>query len=412
MKNKIEITIIGLGYVGLPLLKALSNYYTTQGVDSDRSKVQDIINNKIDFENCSFIKKNSVNLYTKLEDAKNSKNYIICVPTPINKFKKPDLKILINVLKQLSRKIKKNDFVIFESTYYPGLTWELSKKYLERKSFLINRDFYIGYSPERINPGDKVNNLSNTFKLISASNKNKINYMKKIYGKICKNIHVCNSIEIAEMSKIIENVQRDINIAFINEILLICNKINLPFNDVYKAAKTKWNFLNFYPGLVGGHCISVDTYYLKHLTNKKRINTQIIDSGRSINEKMVIFFKSYVDSKFAKINRRIKILFLGYSFKENVSDLRNSKNLELFNLFRSDLSYISEKFDPIVEKKNIYNFFKHNINKYDCIYIAVPHTVIADYGHLKLFNHLNKSGFIFDPKNLFSNFNHKKLITI
>ena len=412
MKNNFYITVIGLGYVGLPLIKALSYKFYIQGIDADKQKILDIKNDRIDYENCDFIKKNKVNLYSSVIEANKKSNiYIICVPTPINYYKKPDLNILINVLKDLSKILKNQDLVIFESTYYPGLTKELSIKYLEKKNFRLNKNFYIGYSPERINPGDKINNLTNTYKLIACSNQKNLKIMKEIYGSICKNIHVCQTIEIAEMSKIIENVQRDINIAFINEILMICEKLNIPFIDVHNAAKTKWNFLNFYPGLVGGHCISVDTYYLKHLTKLKKINTKIIDSGRKTNEKMTIFFKKKIDLKFKNNSTKINLLFLGYSFKENVSDLRNSKNLELLNLFKKDKRYIVKCYDPLVEDLPIENFFL-KLKKYDCIYFAVSHKIFKKYNYNFYCSKLKNKGFIFDPKNIFKKDADKKIISI
>lgn len=412
MKKINSISIIGLGYVGLPLLKALSNYFNTIGIDYDPKKIDDIKNNSIDFEDCNFIKKNHVKLYTDLPKTNKSDVYIICVPTPINSKKKPDLTSLKDVLKKISFVIKKNDLIIFESTYYPGLTRNLASRYLEKENFKINMEFFIGYSPERINPGDKVHTLKNTFKLLSCSDNNYLAKMKTIYKKVCNNLHICHSIEVAEMSKIIENVQRDINIAFMNEILIICERLDIPFNEVHEAANTKWNFLNFYPGLVGGHCISVDTYYLKYLSDKKKIGTKIIDSGRILNENMIYFFKSKIDSLFLKINRKINILFLGYSFKENVSDLRNSKNLELISLFSKDDRYKAIKFDPLVERKSLEDFFEVNKKKFDCIFLLVPHDSIKKYNLNQYIRFLSKSGFIFDMKNVFGVKKSDKIITI
>ena len=412
MNNPNTISVIGLGYVGIPLLKELSNHYKMIGVDYNKEKIEDIRNNRIDFEDCEFIKKNKVKLYTDLLKAKKSDVYIICVPTPINSKNKPDLSSLNDVLKKISNVLKINDLIIFESTYYPGLTRKLARKYLEKDNFKINNEFFIGYSPERINPGDRVNTLKNTFKLLACSDLKYLSKMELIYQKICNNIHLCKSIEIAEMSKIIENVQRDINIAFINEILTICNKLNIPFNDVHKAASTKWNFLNFYPGLVGGHCISVDTYYLKYLCDKKKINTKIIDSGRSLNEEMIYFFKSKIDKIFYNKNKIINILFLGYSFKENVSDLRNSKNLELISLFLKDDKYNIIKFDPLVEKQSLKNFLDKLQIKFDCIFLLVPHDIIKNHDFTNYLKLLNKNGFIFDFKNIFDHKKSNKIISI
>lgn len=397
--KEFKITVCGLGYVGLPLLKRLSFYFDVNGFDISKRKINQIKRGEIDYENCNFIKKNKVIISQDLKELRLANVYIICVPTPIDNKNIPDLSLLKNLLLELKKYIKKKDIIIFESTYYPGVTNEYAKKFLSTNKLKFEKDFFVGYSPERINPGDKKHTLENTTKLISANNQNILKDIEYIYSQVVNKTHICSSIEIAEMSKIIENVQRDINIGFINEILIICNNLNIPFLDVHKAAKTKWNFLDFYPGLVGGHCISVDTYYLKYLTRQKNIKTNIINSGRKINEHMTLFFKKKIDSYFKY--KKISILFLGYSFKENVSDIRNSKNLEMIKLFETDKKYNVAKFDPLVERQNISDYFNNDKKKYDCIYILSPHDQFKSFGFKSLSKKLKVKGFIFDPKNLF-----------
>jgi len=367
--EKTNITVVGLGYVGLPLFIELSKKFNVKGYDNDIKKIQKIKKNKVDFIKT----KNILNRVISSDLNKCvSDIYIICLPTPTFKNKKPDLRIISNCLKKLKKIIKKNDLIIFESTYYPGTTEYLARKYISDKNFILKKDYAIAYSPERINPGDKINTLKRTTKLISSIDKKSLNKVKKIYSKICDNIHICKSIEIAEMSKLIENSQRDINIAYMNDIFKICNKYNLNFEDVFNAAKTKWNFLDFKPGLVGGHCIAVDSYYLSQFAKDINQNIDLIDAARNVNEKMI---EVYYNILKKKLEISDKILLLGYSFKENVSDIRNSKNLLLVKKIKK--KYLKTySFDPYVENNTLEKFISDNQIKYksfDKILVLVKH---------------------------------------
>ena len=269
-----------------------------------------------------------------IESIKESNVYIISVPTPIFKNKSPNLNILKGITKTISKYLSMGDIVIYESTVYPGTTEEICVPILEKFSKLkFNKDFFVGYSPERINPGDKNHNLSNTIKIISASNKKTLKVINKIYSSIVKaGVYEVTNIKTAESVKIIENVQRDINIAIINEFSKIFNALKLDTHEILKAASTKWNFINLNPGLVGGHCIGVDPYYLLHKSNNVGQKTLLIENARIINESMT----NYVVDNLKKISfskkiklKKTNVLFLGATFKQNCDDFRNSKSLEL-----------------------------------------------------------------------------------
>ena len=264
--SQIRICIIGLGYVGLPLAIAFSKYFSVTGFDLNESRIKDLKNN-VDYTNevtSSILKKSKCSFTSKLSDIKDCNLFIVTVPTPIFANRKPDLGPLKSSSQMIGSIIKKGDTVVFESTVYPGATEEVCAPIIEKRSSLkLNEDFFIGYSPERINPGDKEKQLSNIKKIVSASNKQTLNLLVKVYSKIIKaGIHSTSSIRVAEAAKVIENTQRDLNIAFINELSILFNKLDIDTEEVLKAAETKWNFISFRPGLVGGHCIGVDPYYL------------------------------------------------------------------------------------------------------------------------------------------------------
>lgn len=405
-----KICVIGCGYVGLPLLVELSEHYNVIGIEKSKSKINLITSGKIDFANTKKLKKNKVYLTDNIYEANEYNVFIICVPTPIWSNKKPNLSLLTKALNDLKKIIKKNDTIIFESTYYPGLSRELTQKFLCFDDLKIGKNLNLGYSPERINPGDKVNTLRNTTKLISGDSYRTIKKLKSIYAKVCNNIHICNSIEEAEMSKLIENTQRDINISYINEIFKICISTNLKFTNVINAAATKWNFLKLNPGLVGGHCISVDTYYLKEFAKKNNINSKVITSGRDTNEKMKFFYQEIINKYLIKKNS--KILFLGKTFKENVADFRNSKNIELIELFSKNKGLETFSYDPLLEMDTNLNM-TYLKKKYDLIIILVGHNQF-DLKFIKkiLKNNLFSSGKLIDfSYRDYGSFKSKKIIT-
>jgi len=377
--NNINITIgvVGMGYVGLPLANELSKKFNTIGYDINTSKIRDL---KKKIDRTGEIKKfnRSLKFEDKISNLKKCNFFILCLPTPVNKYKKPDLVILNSALKNLSKIFKKNDTLVIESTYHPGTTKELITKNFKKKFNEIN----IGYSPERINPGDKKNTINKITKIISANNVKTVNLMSKIYGSINnKNIFKAKSIKVAEAAKLIENVQRDLNIGLMNELTKIFSKMDISIHDVLDAANTKWNFLKFKPGLVGGHCIGVDPYYLKYLCEKIKFNPKIFMSARDTNENMIKFYKNKINKN---IKKNQKILYLGITFKENTSDLRNSKYLRLLEEISSHKKIYY--FDPHVKNlENLNkNILKYKKQRYDIVIFAVPHKKLFHFLKINL----------------------------
>lgn len=353
MAIKETISVVGLGYVGLPIAIAFGKKYSTVGYDINSAKVKNL-KNGID-ETKQFSKKD-LKLATKLifseniHDIKKKDFYIISVPTPITKKNKPDLKNIKEASKIVGKSIKKNSIIIFESTVYPGLTEEVCLPIIESVSNLKwKKDFFLGYSPERINPGDKIHKLENIIKVVSGDTTYSRNKINKLYKSIIKaGTYVAPSIQVAEAAKIIENTQRDINIALMNELSLICQKLNISTYEVLKAANTKWNFLNFKPGLVGGHCIGVDPYYLIYKAQKIKHRPYVINSGRYINDSMHIKIFQNI-KKLINYDKKKIITFIGISFKEDCADLRNSKIIEIIKKLKKE-KYKLQIYDPLIEK--------------------------------------------------------------
>ena len=404
-----KISIIGMGYVGLPLAISFQKYFKITGFDINKNRIQSL-KKGID-ENKEFSKKRinfCKNLIFTNEERliSNSDIFIITVPTPIFENKKPDLTFLKKACLLVGRNIKKNNIVVFESTVYPGCTEEYCAKILEKTSKKkLNKDFFLAYSPERINVGDKKNTLENIIKIVGASNKKTLRVVTEIYSKIIKpGVFKCESIKVAESAKAIENAQRDINIAFVNEVGKICKKLNINLNSVLKAASTKWNFLNFKPGLVGGHCIGVDPYYLRYIAKKNGIRPQVIDSGRYTNDNMYkVFANDFLKKLSKKNNIRHKILVLGIAFKENTNDLRNSKVFDLCDYFRSKGNNVFV-YDPLIKSKLINKNFKFYNNlkfqeNFDGIFFAVPHDEILN-NLMKINKFLKNETIIYDLKSV------------
>lgn len=418
-KNKISIGVIGLGYVGLPIALEFGKKVKTYGHDNNINRINSLIgfkdfNKEVDSKKI----KSSKNLIftSNINDLKSCNIYIVTVPTPLKNKTQPDLSLIIRATKSIAKILKPNDIVIYESTVYPGTTEEVCVPILENISKLkyINdnkkniKGFYCGYSPERINPGDKKSYLVNIPKIVSGSNKFITNFIKKLYELIIrKPIHVAPSIKIAEGAKIIENTQRDLNIALANEFLMIFDKLKIDYNEVFKAASTKWNFLRFTPGLVGGHCIGVDPYYLTFKAKKSGYDPKLILSGRKINDKMSFYYVNRCLKEFK--NRKIKItkpniLLLGATFKENISDCRNSKVFDLIDGFKKHNCNI-DVFDPHillneVEKKYLSKFILSPYKKkYDCVVLCVSHDYFKKISFQKKINKFCKKDFIlFDIK--------------
>ena len=351
--KKIFPGIIGLGYVGLPVFNSLKKKFEVVGFDINEKRVSSL-NNQIDLNN-EFTKK-QLKLDNKsiiTDDEKKLKKcnfFIVTVPTPIKKNYLPDLKYIKTDFKTISNYIKKDSIIFLESTVYPGTTEKLCKKIIKKKN---NLKFHIGYSSERINPGDKIHNINNINKVVSIkSNKNIIRIVKKVYKNISKKIIFSENIKEAELSKLIENTQRDLNISLMNEIMILCHKSNLDFSEVIRLARSKWNFLNFNPGLVGGHCLPVDPYYLSYYANKSKYKTKVTLAGRSVNNYMEVHIFERIYKKVLKIKnyKEKKIIIAGITYKPNVADLRNSLSINIFKRLKRKLSNIVA-YDPTIESQ-------------------------------------------------------------
>ena len=415
-KNReIKLAIIGLGYVGLPLALEFAKKKRVIGFDINKKRIREL---KSGFDiNLEFNKKElksskKIKFTNSEKDLKFANCYIISVPTPVDKMKKPDLKPLLEACKKIGGIIKKGDLIIYESTVYPGCTEEQCVPVLEKFSKLkFNKDFFCGYSPERINPGDKVHTISNVKKITSGSTPKIANVIDKLYNEIITvGTHKAPSIKVAEAAKIIENTQRDLNIAFVNELYILFNKLNIDTKAVLDAAETKWNFLPFKPGLVGGHCIGVDPYYLTYKAKSINYKPKIILAGRKINDKMGNYIALNLINKMKKKNIEIrgsKILIMGLTFKENCADTRNSGIKSVINKLKKNKCNL-DLYDPWADKKEIkktYGIFpisKLKKNTYDSILIAVAHEKFKTLGIKFISNLCKKKHIIFDLKFLFS----------
>ena len=411
IKN-IKIGIIGLGYVGLPLCIHFNREFESIGYDINSKRINELNKfidktNEVTSNDLKIAKKLGLKLTSEIKDLKGCNVYIITVPTPVDNNKVPNLNPLINASKSIGKIIERNDIIIYESTVYPGCTEEVCVPELEKSSGLIyNKDFFCGYSPERINPGDKINTLEKIKKVTSGSNQKTAKFIDKLYNKIIKaGTHLAPSIKIAETSKVIENAQRDINISFMNELSIICDKLNIDTLDVIEAASTKWNFIKLYPGLVGGHCISVDPYYLSYKSSMEGHIPEVILSGRRINE----YMPKFISNKLTKnlIKRNIKIagsntLILGFSFKENCPDFRNTKVFDLYKELTS-FEIKVDIFDEYVDKDEVHKEYKIKLiddkdlykKKYDSVILAVSHNNNLSINLDKL---LKKNSIVFDLK--------------
>jgi UDP-N-acetyl-D-galactosamine dehydrogenase len=407
--NSIKIGIVGLGYVGLPLAVEFSKKYEVIGFDIDKKRIDELsIFNDKTLECSEVVLRNAKKLKFSSDtfDLLKCNIYIVTVPTPIDKFKIPDLHPLLSATKMLGKIIKKNDIVIYESTVYPGCTEEDCVPVLEYESGLIyNVDFFCGYSPERINPGDKINTLTKIKKVTSGSNSTISLFIDKLYNSIIlAGTFRASSIKVAEASKAIENAQRDINISFINELALIFDRMNIDTTEVLEAASSKWNFLNYKPGLVGGHCIGVDPYYLSFKSESLGYSPEVILSGRKVNDKMGKFIASKVIKLMIQKNIPIvksRVLILGITFKENCPDTRNSKVIDIYNELL-EYGIIVDVYDPYADNlivKRDYNVnLTNKLEKYDGIILAVAHDEFKDLNYNNL--RKNKISIIYDVKSV------------
>lgn len=409
-----KLAVVGLGYVGLPIALEFSKKIDVIGFDINPDRV-DLMKNNIDpsnelvssdFDNCS------IEFTSHLEDLKDVKFFIIAVPTPIDKNKKPNINPLLSASTTVGKVLKKGDYVVYESTVYPGCTEEDCVPVLEKLSGLkFKTDFKVGYSPERINPGDKVHTLSSIIKVSAGCDKESAEEIAKTYELVVDaGIHRAPSIKVAEAAKIIENTQRDVNIALINELSVIFNKMNINTYEVLEAAGTKWNFLNFKPGLVGGHCIGVDPYYLTHKSKELGYHAQIINSGRAVNDSMGSYVGRTVAKKIIASGTPMKnarVLVMGATFKEDVSDIRNSKVVDVINELKSFSCHV-EVIDPHANSKELmeeygFDLVEETSGLYNAAIVAVNH---LDYTLLneKYFKSiLSDNGLLVDLKGVFRN---------
>lgn len=404
-----KIAVLGLGYVGLPLALELSFSLSIKGFDINNNRINQLrkgIDSTLEVDQVKLLsqqKKKKLFFTQSKNDLKDCNIFIATVPTPIDSKKKPDFSALLSVCKIIGPLLKRKDIVIFESTVYPGVTEEICGPELEKhsKKLKCGQDFFLGYSPERVNPGDKVHTIDKINKVVSGQNRAVEKELVKIYSKLTKGkVFLAKNIKVAEASKVIENAQRDINIAFINEVSKICNKINISTYDVLEASLTKWNFLNFEPGLVGGHCIGVDPYYLAEKAKNLKVEPQVILSGRQTNDDMVKFIGKQINKKTKK---KANILFLGLTFKEDVPDLRNSKSLDLISYLKKQKHEIMF-YDPFIQKfKGFKNLSLPETKKpiFDSIILSVPHSQILKELKKKILPLLKPEGIFFDIKGKF-----------
>ena len=412
--KKARIAVIGQGYVGLPLAIEFGKKYPTIGYDVNQARISELKmgidhTNEASLDQLKMAKQ--LTFSANINDIKDHNVYIVTVPTPIDKFKIPDLNPLRVASKMLGKILKKGDIVIYESTVYPGCTEEVCVPLLEKSSGLIfNIDFYCGYSPERIVPGDKINTLTTIKKVTSGSTDEVANFVDKLYNSIITaGTYKAASMKVAEASKAIENAQRDVNISFVNELALIFDRVGIDTQDVLDAAGTKWNFLKYKPGLVGGHCISVDPYYLAYKAENLGYHPEVILSGRRVNDNMSGFVANKMIKMLIKAGKQImcsKILILGVTFKENCPDIRNTRVIDILKRLEEKNVKV-DVYDPWVnseEAKDEYGIEiieSPNIKMYDGIIIAVAHNQFKEKGIASIRSFGKENHVLYDIKYLF-----------
>ena len=409
-----KIAIVGLGYVGLPLAVEFGKKFSTLGFDINQTRINELIdgNDKtLEVNSSELAEANKLRFSSSVDDLSSYNIIIVTVPTPINDNKQPDLSPLISASEMIGASLKKGDIVIYESTVYPGATEEVCMPILEKKSGLkYNKDFYLGYSPERINPGDKSHRIQNIVKVTSGSNKTTTDLVDNLYSSIIEaGTFKVSSIRIAEAAKVIENTQRDVNIALINELAIIFERLDIDTTEVLEAASSKWNFLPFRPGLVGGHCIGVDPYYLTYKSESVGYHPEIILAGRRINDGMGAFVSSVLIKKMIKESIKIngsKILLMGMTFKENCPDVRNTKIIDIHSEL-NDFGIDVDCYDPWIDENDGKKELGINLiqqpskNNYDGIVIAVGHQIFLEMGASEIRKFGKDRHVLFDLKSLF-----------
>lgn len=417
LKKETKLSVIGLGYVGLPIALNFAKKISVVGFDIKPDRIE-MMKNRIDpskelnskeFEDCDI-------LFThNLDDLKQASFHIVAVPTPIDKHNLPDLRPVLDASKTVGQVLKKGDIVVYESTVYPGCTEEDCIPVLEQYSGLkYPDDFKVGYSPERINPGDKEHTFKTIIKIVSGCDKPALETIAKVYELVVQaGVHKASSIKVAEAAKIIENTQRDVNIALMNELSIIFNRMGINTYEVLEAAGTKWNFLKFSPGLVGGHCIGVDPYYLTYKAKEYRYHAQIINSGRFVNDSMGYYVAKQTVKKIIAANKNVlnsRVLVMGVTFKEDVSDLRNSRVADLINELIS-YGIKVDIVDPYADKHELKKEYGFELSDnptapYDAVVVAVAHKEYKKLPITYFENILNQNGILVDVKGIFRNYDH------
>jgi len=407
-----KLSVIGLGYVGLPIALEFSKKISVIGFDIKPERIEMMKQGKDPSNELSSAEfQDSDILFTaRSEDLIGASFHIIAVPTPIDEHNQPDLKPLISACTLLGRYLKRGDYVVFESTVYPGCTEEDCVPILERVSGLkYISDFKVGFSPERINPGDKVHTLTTIKKVTSGCDAESAEIIAQVYETIIKaGVHMASSIKVAEAAKIIENTQRDINIAFMNELSMLFNKMNINTYEVLEAAGTKWNFQKFQPGLVGGHCIGVDPYYLVYKARELGFHPQMMVAGRAINDSMGAYVASQTVKKLLNTGRNLhesRVLVMGITFKENVSDIRNSKVVDVVRELESYKLNV-DIIDPVADKEEVKHEYNLNLSDspigvYDAIVIAVKHNNYNPVSDVFFTEHMAADGILIDLKGIY-----------
>ena len=412
--KEINLCVVGLGYVGTPLLLELRKKgLNAFGIDNDKQRIKNLqscIDNHDELDNESLETLSSIVFddFSLLDDSPNV--YIVTVPTPIDDDNIPNLEPLISCSENISARLKTGDLVIYESTVYPGTTEEICVPILEKSGLKFGKDFTVGYSPERLAPGLGTKKINEVVKVVSASDKESLEIVKYIYSTVIEaGIYVAESIKVAEAAKVTENIQRDVNIALVNELYMLYESMGINTNQVLDAAGSKFNFHKYNQGLVGGHCIGVDPYYLIHKSKMHRLSAQLIETARKINESLVEFLANQIldEIDHSKLKPSdVNLLFVGATFKENCADIRNSKSLDLIQLLMTKGLSI-DVFDPLISEEiqgvNLINSHRHLNNKYDSIFFSVCHEEVNRLG-IKFFKQFhNNSMKIFDYKRVMTN---------
>jgi nucleotide sugar dehydrogenase len=404
-----KIAVIGLGYVGLPLAAAFSEKYEVTGFDVNAARIEELKSGydrtlELSAEQMKKAIENGMKFSLNLDDIRDCNFFIVTVPTPIDKNKRPDLTPVVKATQSVAKVLKKGDIVVYESTVYPGVTEEICVPLLEQSGLKFNEDFFCGYSPERINPGDKEHTVTKIKKITSGSTPEVAEKVDEVYRSIITaGTHKAPTIKVAEAAKVIENTQRDINIAFMNELAMIFNKMNIDTNAVLQAAGTKWNFLNFRPGLVGGHCIGVDPYYLTHKAQELGFHPEMILAGRRINDNMGKYAADQVVKLMIKrgvLINSARVLVLGLTFKENCPDIRNSRVIDVIEELK-DFGCRVDVYDPWADEAEVKREYgivplkSFDEADYDCVVIAVAHDKFKGLKFSK--------ALVYDIKNVYEN---------